>query len=114
MYERPDVLEAQDQQLDRVESMGQPDLSRPLACGDRVRLLKANRQKAFGAHWPLVVRQRHRRSIRSSWRRAEVRYPIAPHLAAASSMHAGDVDGQPPVEPVLLQPWVPHAKNAVR
>jgi hypothetical protein len=38
----------------------------------------------------------------------------APHLSAASSMNARDVDGQPPVEPVLLQPWVPHAEDAVR
>jgi hypothetical protein len=38
----------------------------------------------------------------------------APRLSAASSMDAGDVDGQPPVEPVPLQPRVPHAEDAVR
>jgi hypothetical protein len=32
----------------------------------------------------------------------------------ASSMNAGDIHGQPPVEPVPLEPWVPHAEDAVR
>src|SRR4030095_5546450 len=37
-----------------------------------------------------------------------------PYLSAASSMNAGDVDGQSPVEPVPLHPRVPHAEDAVR
>ena len=36
------------------------------------------------------------------------------HLPAVVSVKAGDVDGQSPIESVLLEPWVPHANDAVR